>query len=191
MSTGAPGGRNDNNLQAVYIVIGVALIVAGLALLGALPFFGWAGAPWNVLRDIISAFRRFGWPLAVIAFGVLVIVYSMRPGAKLPGKDARLTRSREKKVIAGVLGGLSDYFSVDVSVVRLGYVLLAFLLDAWGPLVVAYVAAAIIVPQAPEPGTSTLAGTPSGPPPAPASPSTEGGRPSVAQPSDAEGDNLE
>ncbi|MBW6468248.1 MAG: PspC domain-containing protein [Coriobacteriia bacterium] len=111
--------------------------------------------------------RRFGWPLAVIVLGVLIIVYSRRPGAKLPSRDARLVRSRDKKVVAGVLGGLSDYFSVDVTIVRIAYVLFALVFDAFGPLLVAYIAAAIIVPEAPKGDQQTALATPPPPPPTP------------------------
>lgn len=149
MSNETPGGGKETDLRAVYVVIGVVLIVIGIALLGGLPIFGWT-APWGVAREITREIRRIGWPLAVIALGVLIIVYSRRPGAQLPSRDARLVRSREKKVLAGVLGGVSDYFSVDVMLLRVGYVLLALVLDAWGPLLIAYIVAAIIVPEAPK-----------------------------------------
>lgn len=149
MSNETPGGGKETDLRAVYVVIGVVLIVIGIALLGGLPIFGWT-APWGVAREITREIRRIGWPLAVIALGVLIIVYSRRPGAQLPSRDARLVRSREKKVLAGVLGGVSDYFSVDVTLLRVGYVLLALVLDAWGPLLIAYIVAAIIVPEAPK-----------------------------------------
>lgn len=188
MSTGAPGGRNSTT-QVLYIIVGSALIVVGLALLGAQPLFGWVRAPWLILRDAVSTLRHYGWPLAVMAFGAIVIVYSLRPGAKLPGRDIRLTRSRDKKIIAGVLGGLAEYFDMDVSVVRLGYILLAFLLDAWGPLVMAYIAAAIIVPQAPQRGAPEQV-RPSAPP-APASPREEPSDPTTAPPTDVEGDDPE
>lgn len=163
MSNEAPDGGKGTDLRAVYVVIGVVLILVGLGLLGGIPFFGWA-APWDIMRDITREIRRIGWPLAVIALGVLVIVYSRRPGARLPSRDARLVRSRDKKVIAGVLGGLSDYFSVDVTIVRVAYILFALIFDAWGPLIVAYVAAAIIVPEAPKGAPVPV--TPPPPPPA-------------------------
>ncbi len=180
MSSEGSGGGGRTDLRAVYVVIGVVLILIGISLLGGLPIFGWT-APWGIARDITREIRRIGWPLAVIALGILVIVYSRRPGAQLPSKHARLTRSREKKVVAGVLGGVSDYFSVDVTLLRVGYVLLAFVLDAWGPLLVAYIVAAIIVPEAPkespaaagEPPAVPAAGTgqQAAPPPAPPAPS--------------------
>lgn len=149
MSGETPGGGKGHDLRTVYVIIGVVLILLGIGLLGGIPFFGWS-APWGVLGNVTREVRRFGWPLAVIALGVLVIVYSRRPGARLPSKDARLMRSREKKVLAGVFGGLSDYFSVDVTILRVGYILLALIFDAWWPLIVAYIVAAIIVPEAPK-----------------------------------------
>lgn len=149
MSGETPGGGKGHDLRTVYVIIGVVLILLGIGLLGGIPFFGWS-APWGVLGNVTREIRRFGWPLAVIALGVLVIVYSRRPGARLPSKDARLMRSREKKVLAGVFGGLSDYFSVDVTILRVGYILLALIFDAWWPLIVAYIVAAIIVPEAPK-----------------------------------------
>jgi hypothetical protein len=62
----APGGRGTD-LSALYVVIGVLLILVGLGLLGGMPLFGWTG-PWGVLRDIMWEVRRVGWPLAIIAW---------------------------------------------------------------------------------------------------------------------------
>jgi phage shock protein C len=57
----------------------------------------------------------------------------------------RLTRSADKKV-AGVCGGLADYFDVDRTVVRLCW-LLAVLFAGTG--ILAYIVLWIILPQAP------------------------------------------
>lgn len=40
------------------------------------------------------------------------------------GNDKKLTRSRSDKMIAGVCGGLANYFGLDPSLVRIGYALL-------------------------------------------------------------------
>lgn len=138
-----PGSGKGSDPRSVYVVIGALLIVVGIGLLLGVPILGWS---WGALPRLFRELREFGWPLAVILLGIAVIVYSRRPGARLPSKHERLTRSRDKRVLAGVLGGLSDYFGIDVTVLRIGYLALAFLLDLTGPLVVAYVAAAIIVP---------------------------------------------
>lgn len=49
-------------------------------------------------------------------------------------------------MIAGVCGGLAEYFRVDVTLVRLLWVLLAF---SGGAGVLAYIVALFIVPEAP------------------------------------------
>ncbi|HHV78839.1 MAG TPA: PspC domain-containing protein [Firmicutes bacterium] len=59
----------------------------------------------------------------------------------------KLYRSRHNKVIAGVCGGLAEYFGVDVVVVRLIWVLLALM---GGPGVLGYIIAWLIMPLEPE-----------------------------------------
>jgi phage shock protein C len=39
----------------------------------------------------------------------------------------RLHRSRTEKMIAGVCGGLSEYFDVDPTLIRIGWVLISLL----------------------------------------------------------------
>lgn len=58
----------------------------------------------------------------------------------------RLYRSGREKMIGGVCGGLADYFSVDVTLVRLIVVVAAF---AGGVGFLAYLAAWVIVPVNP------------------------------------------
>ena len=57
----------------------------------------------------------------------------------------RLYRSKKDKLLAGVCGGLAEYFDVDPSLVRLATVLLC-LYAGTGLLV--YIIAAIIIPEA-------------------------------------------
>ncbi|MFA4885460.1 MAG: PspC domain-containing protein [Desulfotomaculaceae bacterium] len=56
----------------------------------------------------------------------------------------KLYRSRKIRMIAGVAGGLAEYFEVDVTLVRLLWVLAVF---AGGAGVLAYIVAAIIIPE--------------------------------------------
>ncbi len=56
-----------------------------------------------------------------------------------------LRRSLKKKMIAGVCGGLAEYFDIDVSLMRLIFVAIA-LLTALIPLCIFYVVAWIIIP---------------------------------------------
>ncbi len=56
----------------------------------------------------------------------------------------RLVRSRSDRIIAGVCGGLAEYFGVDSTVMRLIFVLGAFLN---GIAVLIYIVLALIMPE--------------------------------------------
>ena len=70
----------------------------------------------------------------------------------------RLYRSRTQRLIGGVCGGIAEYFDADVTLVRL--IAILFLLA--GPGFFAYLAAWIIVPEAPA-GEAGGAVSPAGP----------------------------
>ena len=59
-------------------------------------------------------------------------------------QQSRLTRSRREQMIAGVCGGLAEYFSIDVTIVRLVFVLMGFMA---GSSVLLYIALWILLPQ--------------------------------------------
>ncbi|MDI7275307.1 MAG: PspC domain-containing protein [Anaerolineae bacterium] len=64
--------------------------------------------------------------------------------------ERHLYRSRHDRVVAGVAGGLGEYFSIDPIIVRLLLILLA-LATGWGVLL--YIVLLIVIPEAPrEPG---------------------------------------
>ena len=58
----------------------------------------------------------------------------------------QLRRSRNNKLIAGVCGGIAEYFNIDVTVVRVVAFLL--LLPGWLPGFVPYIILWIIMPIA-------------------------------------------
>lgn len=58
----------------------------------------------------------------------------------------RLTKSSNNKVISGVLGGIADYFGIDPTIVRVVYVILSVLSQAF-PGVLVYICLAIIMPD--------------------------------------------
>lgn len=60
--------------------------------------------------------------------------------------EKKLYRVREGKMLCGVCGGIAEYFSIDPTLVRLGAVLLSC---AGFSGVLAYIVAAIIVPEKP------------------------------------------
>ena len=62
-------------------------------------------------------------------------------------KGKRLYRSRENAMLAGVCGGIGEYFDIDPTVVRLAWVILGF---CGGVGIWAYLIAAVIIPQRPQ-----------------------------------------
>ena len=60
--------------------------------------------------------------------------------------EKKLYRSKTDKKICGVCGGLAEYFNMDATLVRLGAA--ALVLFAGGGLI-AYIIAALIIPQNP------------------------------------------
>lgn len=61
--------------------------------------------------------------------------------------DKRLYRSRRHVMLAGVCGGIAEYFNVDPTVVRLAWAVITILTAGTGLL--AYIAALIIMPLEP------------------------------------------
>ena len=61
----------------------------------------------------------------------------------------RLTRSKNK-VIAGVCGGLAEYFSIDPTVTRVAYVLISIVSAAF-PGILAYIILMFVMPPPDEP----------------------------------------
>ena len=59
----------------------------------------------------------------------------------------KLYRSNRNKMICGVCGGVGEFFGIDPTLVRLGWVVFCAL---GGSGILAYIIAAIIVPQNPE-----------------------------------------
>jgi len=57
----------------------------------------------------------------------------------------RLYRSKTDRMIAGICGGLGEYWNVDPTLIRLGMVALLFVTG--GGLAIAYIAGAIIIPE--------------------------------------------
>ena len=58
--------------------------------------------------------------------------------------DKRLYKSKVNKMIAGVCGGIAEYFNVDPTIVRLAWVVFTCL---GGSGLIEYIIAAIIIPQ--------------------------------------------
>lgn len=60
----------------------------------------------------------------------------------------KLTRSNDQKMVAGVCGGLGQYFGIEPARFRLIFVIIALL---YGAGIVAYLLLWFLIPRAPEP----------------------------------------
>lgn len=60
--------------------------------------------------------------------------------------EKRLYLSDTDKKLAGVCGGIAEYFGIDSTLVRVGWILLACF---WGSGLLGYIICALIIPKAP------------------------------------------
>ena len=60
--------------------------------------------------------------------------------------DGRLRRSRSNRMIAGVIGGLARYFSIDPTMARVIYVILSVVSVAF-PGILVYILLWLIMPE--------------------------------------------
>lgn len=60
--------------------------------------------------------------------------------------NKKLYRSEDGKMIAGVCAGIGEYFNIDPTVIRLGFVIFACM---GGSGILAYVLASVIIPAKP------------------------------------------
>lgn len=148
-----PERSSDDRDSALWVVVGAALVVAGV-------FFG-ARSLGLLPREITDIMRRLAEArtgIGILLVGVAFIIWARSDrGFTAPARGTRLYRSRDEKWLAGVLGGLAGYFGPDVTLLRLAFIALVVLFDVWA-LVVAYIVMAIVVPLEPEtPGAQPAA----------------------------------
>ncbi len=133
------------NLIPVSFLMGI-IIVAVIAMI-----VFWIWAIIDCIKSDSTAEYKLLWLIIIIFLNIIgAILYllfskqttSMQIDNKKSGK--KLTRSSEDKVIAGVCGGLANYFDIDSSIVRIIWVLLTIFVTGAGLIV--YIIAAIILP---------------------------------------------
>ncbi len=58
----------------------------------------------------------------------------------------RLYKSKTDRVLAGVIGGIAEFFNLDSTILRVGWLLIV-VFTGFVPGLVAYIVAALIVPR--------------------------------------------
>jgi phage shock protein C len=122
---------------SLLIVIGLFLVFRQLGLFYSFHFWH---IPWQTV-----------WAILIIIIGV-VLLFNKTKTDKGEGEekdsDKKLYRSRSQKMLGGVCGGLSEYFDIDVSIIRVLWILGTLLSIGLGILV--YIVMLIIFPEKPE-----------------------------------------
>lgn len=165
---------HEDHDSTLWLVLGAALVVAGI-------FFGARSLgviPWP-LQAVLNALVRARAGIGVVLIGVALIWWARGDRRfTAPARGTKLYRSRDSKWVAGVLGGLAEYFNVDATLLRLAFIALVVMLDM-GVLIAVYIVMAIVVPLEPEGGvvpyapvdpTWPTSGTPPVPPAPPVDP---------------------
>lgn len=171
------GGQVRNSEGATKALLGLVLIGIGVVvlLMMALPWGFGLIRPWHWSWHWPLLTLRFVTPLILLVLGVILIVVgvSSRSSTSTTGEVSqpvaqgvprteeaegerppvrRLYRSFRNKKIAGICGGLGDYFNVDPTVIRILWILLLIL---FGTGLLLYLILWIVVPQEPIPIPST------------------------------------
>lgn len=128
----------------VGTIIGIVLVGLGLwFLLNNLNLI--PGPFFLFLRVVRSAF----WPIVLILIGVIIILAtSGRRTISIDTQGKRLYRSRRQRMLAGVAGGIAEYLGTDPTWVRLAWAALTIINPPAG--IIAYIIAAIVIPEEPK-----------------------------------------
>lgn len=138
--------------EKVPLYIGIALVVAGLFFLShnLFDFFWFPHWPW--FRFYFFDWELV-WPVLLILFGAWFIWNGQRKDkvgepaqSKTTSGAKELRRSRTCRMVAGVCGGLSSYWNVDVTLIRIAVVFAAILTSFW-LAVIGYIIFMIAVPE--------------------------------------------
>lgn len=119
-------------------------IVSVFVILTLIIFWIWA------LLDCITSKRdtadKLIWILIIVFLnwiGALLYVVFRRKRKIIAVRGKRLYRSRKSRIIAGVCGGLGEYFGIDPVLIRLIWLIFIFV----GGGIIAYLIAWIVIPE--------------------------------------------
>lgn len=129
----------DRKPQNTSIYWGLVLVLFGILLLPSIRHGDWFYFPpfhWHFFRPWFYHWDRF-WPVIIILIGLVYLFIAWRRDQEprttaepeqqsAPSHPARLYRSREEKIIAGVCGGIAQNLNTDPVLVRIAWVFLTF-----------------------------------------------------------------
>ncbi len=101
-------------------------------------------------------FWRIPWQMVWAAFLIIIGFYLLYNRKKKDDTDTdtfeikgkKLYRSRSQKMLAGVCGGIAEYFEMDVSIIRILWAIITIASAGFGILI--YILMIIIFPELPD-----------------------------------------
>lgn len=161
--SGRPVQEAPSRRDSVRLVAGAVLVLAGLAFLAD-------NLDLLTLRSVTWFFSSFFFPILLIGAGITLVLVKKNGsaagtssagespaegtpseqtfvGATGPTAGRRLLRSRVDRKIFGVCGGLSSYFDIDSTIIRLLLIGSAFL--SFGLTILAYLLLSVVLSEEP------------------------------------------
>ncbi len=147
-------GRNSSAIWGgLLVIVGILFLLRQLQWVDFHPFryrAYWHPQFWDFDFDLF-------FPVILIALGAFYVYSVLTKEKKNQGQvsaperggqkvDKKLTRSSQERMLAGVCGGLANYFNIDPSLVRIGFALLTL---ASGGLagIIAYIVMMVVIPE--------------------------------------------
>lgn len=128
------------------------MLLSGVAFFAILIII-WIFALIDCISSKMDTSQKLLWLFVIFVFNifgaVLYLIFARLPRGKTMNekkiKGKKLFRSRDNIMIAGVCGGLGEYFEVDPTLIRLIWVI--FTIFGFGTGILAYILAWIIIPE--------------------------------------------
>jgi len=137
---------------AMFPILTFVFFIA-LSILALVIFFivFWLWMLVDCLSSDLDVTNKLFWVIIMLAFNFigalayLIITKKRKKVISVKKKTSkRLFRSKSNRIIAGVCGGVGEYFGIDPTVVRLLWVLFTFL---GGSGILAYIICWIVIPE--------------------------------------------
>jgi phage shock protein PspC (stress-responsive transcriptional regulator) len=123
----------------IALIIGGILVVLGLWQLARHFFGNFFAALWNVIGIVIGVLGS----VVIVVIGILLLVAARKDKLQFP-KGKKLYRSTGNKKIAGVCGGIAEYFNTDHATIRIIALVLAVI--SWYIVIPLYLVLWAVVP---------------------------------------------
>lgn len=144
---------NDSNSRiGFWGIAGVVLVVVGVwALLG------------DFLGPVMHVVGHIFWPVLLIGAGIALLLSAKGRPLVVPAKvRGTLYRSRNDRVLGGVIGGISAHLGIDSGLARALFVVFT-ILSGFGTGVLLYVVGMIFIAEEPVAATVVEPSAPSAP----------------------------